>query len=98
MEPTFDSGPRVAPVYRRDLPGGGYVAIDVERERELTRTRVSVERRSKDERRDGHQPIVIAEVDGDERSAGFADLYRMATDNAAIARALLQVDGPARGD
>ena len=74
MEPTFDSGPRVAPVYRRDLPGGGYVAIDVERERELTRTRVSVERRSKDERRDGHRPIVIAEAEGDERSAGFASL------------------------
>ena len=98
MEPTFESRARIAPVYRRDLPGGGYVAIDVQCERELTRTRVSVERRSKEERRDGHRPIVIAEVEGDERSAGFAECYRMAADNAAIARALLRVDGPARGD
>jgi len=87
-----------APVYRRDLPGGGYVAIDIKREPELARTRVSVERRSKDERRDGHRPVVIAEVDGDERSPGFAELYRIAADNAAIARALLQIEGPQRAD
>jgi hypothetical protein len=87
-----------APVYRRDLPGGGYVAIDIKREPELARTRVSVERRSKDERRDGHRPVVIAEVDGDERSHGFAELYRIAADNAAIARALLQIEGPQRAD
>ncbi len=87
-----------APVYRRDLPGGGYVAIDIKREPEFARTRVSVERRSKDERRDGHRPVVIAEVDGDERSPGFAELYRIAADNAAIARALLQIEGPQRAD
>jgi hypothetical protein len=87
-----------APVYRRELPGGGYVAIDVKREPEVARTRVSVERRSKDERRDGHRPVVIAEVVGDERSPGFAELYRIAADNAAIARALLQIEGPQRAD
>jgi hypothetical protein len=85
-------------IYRRELPGGGYVAIDVERETRVARTRVSVERRSKDERRDGHQPVVIAEVDGDERSPGFAEAYRIAADNAAIARALLQIEGPQRAD
>ena len=87
-----------APVYRRELPGGGYVAIDVRRETQVLRTRVSVERRSRDERRDGHRPIVIAEADGDERSPGFAELYRIAADNAAIARALLQIEGPQRAD
>jgi hypothetical protein len=87
-----------APVYRRELPGGGYVAIDVKREPEIARTRVSVERRSRDERRDGHRPVVIAEVDGDERSPGFAELYRIAADNAAIARALLQIEGPQRAE
>lgn len=87
-----------APIYRRELPGGGYVAIDVRRDPELARTRVSVERRSRDERRDGHRPVVIAEVDGDERSPGFAELYRIAADNAAIARALLQIEGPQRAD
>lgn len=87
-----------APVYRRELPGGGYVAIDVKRETSALRTRVSVERRSRGERRDGHRPIVIAEADGDERSPGFAELYRIAADNAAIARALLRIEGPQRAD
>jgi hypothetical protein len=41
---------------------------------------------------------VIAEVDGDERSPGFAEAYRIAADNAAIARALLQIEGPQRAD
>lgn len=84
----------LAPVYRRELPGGGYVAIDVKREHELARTRVSVERRAKHERRDGHRPVVIAEAEGDEHSSGFAELYRIAADNAAIARAMLVLEGP----
>lgn len=93
MQQSFNDD--LALVYRRELPGGGYVAIDVKRERELARTRVSVERRSKAERRDGHRPVVIAEADGDERSAGFGDLYRIAADNAAIARKMLELEGPA---
>lgn len=87
-----------APVYRRELPGGGYVAIDVQRraaERTAGRSRVSVERRSADERRAGHRPVVIAEADGDERSPAFTELYRIAADNSAIARALLRIEGPA---
>jgi hypothetical protein len=82
-------------VYRRELPGGGFVAIDVRRGSEFARTCVSVERRAKHERRPGHKPVVIAQADGDERSPAFGELYRMATDNAAIARAILELDGPA---
>ena len=89
---------QTAPVYRRELPGGGYVAIDVKREREVPRVRVSVERRARHERRDGHAPVVIAEADGDERSPCFAELYRIAADNAAIARAILSIEGPQRAD
>ena len=37
---------------------------------------------------------MIAEADGDDRSPAFADLYRIAADNAAIARALLRIEGP----
>jgi len=96
MERSF--GETTAPVYRRELPGGGYVAIDVRRERELARTCVSVERRGEYERRDGHLPVVIAEADGDERSPGFTELYRIAADNAAIARALLEIQGPQSAD
>src|SRR3954469_147865 len=88
----------VSAVYRRELPGGGYVAISVERERELARTRVCVERRAREARRAGHVPIVIAEADGDDRSAAFGDLYRLAADNAAIARALLEIEGPQTDD
>jgi hypothetical protein len=82
-----------APVYSRELPGGGFVAIDVRREgtdREVARTRVCVERRGRYDRREGHAPIVIAEADGDEYSPGFTELYNIAADNAAIARALLE--------
>jgi hypothetical protein len=82
----------VPSVYRRDLPGGGYVAIEVERELPLARTRVSVERRAIADRREGHKPIVIAEADGDERSPSFNELYRIAADNAAIARALMAME------
>ena len=85
-------------VYRRELPGGGYVAINVDGERGLVRSRVCVERRAREARRDGHLPVVIAEADGDDRSAAFGDLYRLATDNAAIARALLEIEGPQRDD
>ena len=88
----------LAPVYRRELPGGGFVAIDVKREPQLSRTRVSVERRAKHERREGHTPVVIAEAEGDERSAAFAELYRIAADNAAIARAMLVLEGPQGAD
>jgi hypothetical protein len=83
-----------SPVYSRELPGGGFVAIDVKRERgdhEHSRTRVCVERRGRYDRRVGHGPIVIAEADGDEYSPGFTELYNIAADNAAIARALLQL-------
>ena len=96
MEQSFS--PEVGSVYQRDLPGGGYVKIDVHREEERVHTRVSVERRAKHERRPGHEPVVIAEAAGDHRSPAFNDLYRMATDNAAIARALLQIEGPQRAD
>ena len=93
MDQVFSSDSGL--VYRRELPGGGYVAIDVRRERELARTLVSVERRGKHERRPEHKPVIIAQADGDERSPAFADLYRMATDNVAIARAILELEGPA---
>ena len=98
MVMDVDQHGEYAPVYRRELPGGGYVAIDVQRraaERASCRTRVSVERRGADERRDGHMPVVIAEADGDERSPQFTELYRIAADNSAIARALLRIEGPA---
>jgi hypothetical protein len=85
-------------VYRRELPGGGYVQIDIIRKTEAPRTCVFVERRAKHERRPGHHPVIIAQADGDEQSSAFGDLYRIAMDNAAIARKMLELEGPQRAD
>lgn len=90
-------------VYRRELPGGGYVTIDRDVDvaaDEMPRTRVWVERRGESQRRNGHAPPIIAEIEGDEQSPAFADLYRMVSDNAAIARALMrwQLEHPELAD
>ena len=95
-------GSDFAPVYRRQLPGGGYVAIDVQRhcpDTEVPKSRVCVERRIVERTIPAaRDPIVIAEADGDEHSPGFIELYRIAADNAAIARALLRMGAADRAD
>jgi len=84
---------RTGRLYERELPGGGYVAIDVvvdwSGDREMPHTRVCVERRGDLERRLGHEPPVIAESDAGDTSPQFTDFLRIARDNVAIARALL---------
>ncbi len=112
-------------LYHRELPGGGYVAIEMvmdadssemteleriagERRGDETRrhghqppsfakpagrpfrARVCVERRAEASRRDGHEPPVIAEAQGDTSGTVFGELYRIASDNAAVARGLLR--------
>ena len=87
-------------IYRRELPGAGYVAIDVTSVRDETsgalddsRIRVYVERRGDAERRNGHEPPLVAEFAGDQRAPEVGELYRLASDNAALARALLEWQG-----
>ena len=78
-------------LFHRDLPGGGFVAI------ELTGTiatdrkvRVVVERRGDRNRRAGHAaPVIHEETWSPDR--GIGELYRMACDNVAIARGLLRL-------
>ena len=111
-------------LYHRELPGGGFVAIEmvvdietdtaeyervsVERRGQEARrfghqppaithragrpfrARVCVERRAEANRRDGHEPPVIAEAEGDTSHTVFGELYRIASDNAAVARGLLR--------
>jgi hypothetical protein len=89
--PVAATGERraVERLFHRDLPGGGYVAI------ELTpasapdrRVRVVVERRGDRKRRVGHAaPVILEEPWTPAR--GLGDLYRLACDNVAIARGLL---------
>lgn len=83
-------------VYRRDLPGAGFVEIDVHTaaaapgERAAHCTRLFVERREERERRIGHTPPVLAEIVGDDTASATGELFRLASDNAALARALLE--------
>ena len=102
METTSEIVPRAKELYRRELPGVGYVAIDLTQphdESEPARTsagsriRVSVERRAEGERRSGHHPPIVAEFTGDHRAPEVGELYRMAADNAALARALIEWQG-----
>lgn len=78
-------------LFHRDLPGGGYVAIEISPQQAgERRVRVVVERRSDRARRASHKPPVIHdEVWLPER--GIGDLYRLACDNVAIARGLLRL-------
>lgn len=78
-------------LFHRDLPGGGYVAIVLTTSSQSERiVRVVVERRGDRARRSGHKPPVILEQEW-QADRGFGELYRMACDNVAIARGLLQL-------
>ena len=78
-------------LYTRELPGGGYVAIEaVGDDGPSFRARVSVERRTDPERRMGHPAPVIAEASGANRTDVFNELYRIAADNVAVASGILR--------
>lgn len=85
-------------LYRRELPGAGYVAIDLAHTPAEDQSgggarshiRIYVERRASEERRAGHTPPVVAEFTGDRSAPEVGELYRMAADNVALARALLE--------
>ena len=78
-------------LFHRDLPGGGYVAIELTNAGESTRlVRVVVERRGDRVRRSGHRPPCIHEEEW-KPERGFGELYRMACDNVAIARGILRL-------
>ena len=79
-------------LYRRTLPGGGFVNVEVEPPSAagVHRAVVAVERRSDPVRRDGHTPPVVASAEGGSRQSVFAQLLAIAADNVAVARALLR--------
>jgi len=88
-------------LYRRNLPGGGFVNIEAEggaTDIQLHRAVITVERRSDPARRDGHHPPVVAVAEGPSSQSVFRQLLEIAGDNIAIARALLrsQADGRPR--
>ncbi|MFL5619723.1 MAG: hypothetical protein ACJ79A_15175 [Gemmatimonadaceae bacterium] len=92
-------GARGAPLYRRQMPGGGYVEVELDASGEATldgrvaptRGRVVMERRADPGRRSGHRAPVVAELAGDDLDELMADLFRLARDNAALARSLMRM-------
>lgn len=84
------------PLYTRPMPGGGYVRVeltvsdrgDVARER--LHGRVVVEPRDVSLRRTDSVPLVVEEVEGNDENAVVAECFRIARDNAAIARRVLR--------
>jgi len=97
-----------APLYRRPMPGGGYVQVELDASpadaapeggSAALRGRVVMERRADPGRRYGHQAPVVAELVGGDRDALMADLFQLARDNAALARSLMQIRAaPERAD
>jgi hypothetical protein len=78
------------------MPGGGHVRVellvsdrgDVASERR--RGRVIIEPRAAPRRGDA-APLVVEEVEGDDEDAIVSELFRIARDNAAIARRVLRL-------
>ncbi len=82
---------RPAPLYSRELPGGGYVIIEeLPVEGGVFRAQLTVERRTDPVRRDGHERPVIATAEGATAADVFNDLVRIAADNVAVARCILR--------
>lgn len=76
-------------LYTRELPGGGFVAIDVLADTGVPQARLWVERRADPTRRSGHHPPIILALDApDADSAALAELRRVAADNVSLAQAL----------
>jgi hypothetical protein len=76
-------------VYRRGLPGGGFVAIYTLPVRSLLGQRrvegnLVVERRDPD-RRTGHEPPVVARATGDDAASVFERLFPVAQSNTLVA-------------
>jgi hypothetical protein len=80
-----------AVLFTRDLPGGGYVAIEsLPAEAGVHRARVCVERRTDPDRRLGHVPPIIVSLEGGSPAELFEELYRIAVDNVEIARGIMK--------
>lgn len=93
-------GPSGAALYRRPMPGGGYVEVELDAPpaeaapgtaAARLRGRIIMERRADPGRRYGHPAPIVAELSGDDRDELMADLFRLACDNAALARTLMRM-------
>ena len=87
------------PLYSRPMPGGGYVRVEllVSEPANVTakglRGRVVMERRSFVPPAPGDEELIVEEVKGADANVVVAELFRIARDNAAIARRVLRKQG-----
>ena len=78
-------------LYTRDLPGGGYVAIEARIQGEgQFHARLLAERRADLARRAGLGPPVIAEAEGTTPTSVFDELYAIAADNVSVAQWIMR--------
>jgi hypothetical protein len=91
-------------LYARSMPGGGYVRVELlvsDRGNvagERRRGRVVIEPREASPRREDTAPLVVEEVEGEDEDAVVAECFRIARDNAAIARRVLRRRAALRAD
>ena len=75
------------------MPGGGYVRVELlgsdrDVSNEKLRGRVVMDRRTASRR--GDDPLIVEEIEGSDVNDVVAELFRIARDNAAIARRVLR--------
>ena len=91
-------------LYTRPMPGGGCVRVELVVSNpahvaaERLRGRVVMERRLTARHVPKEEPLVVEEVEGDDENVIVAELFRIARDNAAIARRILRRHLPVRAD
>lgn len=73
-------------LYTRELPGGGFVAIDSLDDSRGHHARLWVERRADPARRFGHLPPIIAECRTADADAALDKLRPIAADNLTLAQ------------
>ena len=83
-------------LYSRPMPGGGYVRVELLSSEpanltaERLRGRVVMERRAHVPATPDEDQMVVEEVEGEDANIVVAELFRIARDNAAIARRVLR--------
>ena len=90
----------VQALYTRPMPGGGCVRVEMLVKEtdaaavERLRGRVVMERRAPTPATPAEEHVIVEEMEGDDPNVVAAELFRIARDNAAIARRVLRKQAP----